>query len=504
MKAVARLLLLLCISISVTLAQLGQLDDWDMKIINEETKNSELMKNLEYLCDMIGPRMTGSERMKKANEWTADRFKEYDLENVHLESWAFGVPWIRGAASARVLKPNGFPLTVAQQAWTPGTNGPRRGKVALVDIKEAKDIEKYEGKLRGAWVLAGEPAKIPALPPEERKLRLPDTVQAAQQAPLDTPVVRRFRQAAALRDTLNKFWKSEEIAGIIRDAGKEHALLNMTGSPRNFAGLFGGSSSPDQVTQVFMIHEHYAMLSRLLKRGEEVIVEMNLQSSYGEKPVEAYNTVAEIPGSEKRDEIVLLGAHLDSWDLGQGTTDNGTGSMTLLEVARILKAIEAKPKRTIRFVLFSGEEQGLLGSRAYVDAHKDELSKISVCLVMDIGSGKLRGIALQQNEAAKPIMDSLLAPFRSMGVIDVNLRTQGGTDHLSFDRAGVPGFAFIQDPLEYGKTHHSQSDTFDHASEEDLRQAATVWASLALKVANLPTMLPRKPMQPAVSPTIGN
>jgi carboxypeptidase Q len=503
MKRFAAAFLLLLVVVSVGNAQTISPDDLDKKIIAEENMHSELMQNLKYLCDMIGPRVTGSDKMKRANEWTEDRFKDYGSQNVHLESWKFGVPWHRGAASARVVKPNGMPLIVAQQAWTPGTNGPRVGDVILVDIKEAKDLESYKDKLHGAWVLLGEPAKIPAVPTEPQRLRLPDTLQAVQRAPVDTAAMRRYRQLAGLRDTLNKFFQSEGIAGIIRDAGKEHALLNMTGSPGNYGGMFGGSSRPDRITQVFMIHEHYSMLYRLLKRGEKVTVEMNLQSRTDDKPVEAENTVAEIPGSEKPDEVVILGAHLDSWDLGQGATDNGTGSMTVLEVARLLKVIDAKPRRTIRFVLFSGEEQGLLGSRAYVDAHKDEMGKVSAVLVMDIGSGKLRGIALQRNEAVKPIMDSLLAPFRSMGVIDINLKYQGGTDHLSFDRIGVPGFSFIQDPLEYGKTHHSQSDTFDHASEDDLKQAAIVMTSLALKIADLPEMLPRKPV-PAASPATGN
>lgn len=489
-------LLLVFFSFSLSQAQVSPGEEWDQKVISEGTSRSELMQNLEYLCDMIGPRMTGTDRMKRANEWTADRFKDYGLENVRLESWKFGIPWNRGSALARVIEPNGLPLTIAQMAWTPGTNGPRKERVVSVDIKEPKDIDKYVGKLHGAWVLLGKPAAIPAVPSEERKLRRPDTVSAVQPVP-DTAQIRRVRQAAVMRDTLKKFWRSEGIAGLIRDAGKPHGLLNMTGARGSFAVGRGGDGTAEPMTQVFMVHEHYAMLHRLLKRGEKVSVEMNLQSSMGKSPIEAYNTVAEIRGSEKPDEVVILGAHLDSWDLGQGTTDNGTGSMAVLEAARILKAIEAKPKRTIRFILFSGEEQGLLGSRAYVEAHREDLAKISCCLVLDIGSGKIRGIALQQNEAVKPVMDSLLAPFRSMGVIDINLRMQGGTDHLSFDRVGVPGFAFIQDPLEYRKTHHSQTDTFDHASEEDLKQAATVMAALALKIANLSELLPRKTTQPA-------
>jgi hypothetical protein len=480
-------------------SQSSGLTDTDKKII-ADTANSQLMKNLEYLCDVIGPRVTGSDALKRANEWTAERFKEYGLENVHLENWKFGVQWTRGESTARLLEPRVSPLTVAQMAWTPGTNGPVTGPVVLVDIKKAEDTVKYVGKLKNAFVLLGPPSDLPAVP-RVSPLRLPDTVAPPRQRPpMDSAMVQRFRRGGGLRDTINRILRDEGIACIIRDADKDQGLLNMTGSPANVAGMGfqrpGAPPPAPPMTTVFMTHEHYALLYRLLQRGENVRMEMNLRCSFGAEPVDAYNTVADIRGTEKPDEMVMIGGHLDSWDLAPGATDDGTGTMAILEVARTLKAIGATPKRTIRFVMFSGEEEGLLGSRAYVQSHLADTTKISACFVMDIGSGKLRGIALQGRENVKPIMDSILAPFKSMGVIDVNLRNQGGTDHLSFDRVGIPGFSFIQDPLEYGKTHHSQTDTFDHVSKDDVYEATIVMASTVLKVANLPDMLPRMAARP--------
>jgi len=487
------LFLVLFILTPLVNAQNVGLSEMDKKII-ADTVNSELMKNLEYLCDVIGPRVTGSDALKRANDWTAQRFREYGLENVHLENWNFGVQWTRGEATARLIEPRNFPLTVAQMAWTPGTNGPVAGDVVFLDVKKVEDLGKYAGKLKNAFVLQGPPADFPAVP-KERPLRLPDTLAPQQQRPRpDSAMMQRFRQMAGLRDTISRFLRQEGVACIIRDSDKDHGLLNMTGSPVRMARTMGQPATATEMpplTTVFMIHEHYAMLYRLLQRGEKVRVEMNLQCSFGDKPVDAYNTVADIRGTEKPDEMVIIGGHLDSWDLGQGATDNGTGTMAILEVARTLKAVGVKPKRTIRFIMFGGEEQGFLGSQAYVQSHLADTNKISACFVMDIGSGKIRGIALQGRENVKPIMDSILAPFKSMGVIDVSLRSQGGTDHLSFERVGIPGFSFIQDPLEYNKTHHSQSDTYDHASKEDLTQAAIVMASTVLKVANLPDMLPR-------------
>ncbi len=480
-------LLFIFLSFSVLFSQTWEIYEMDKKIINEEKEHSELMKNLEYLCDVIGPRLTGSKALKKANDWTAEKFKEYGCVNVHLESWKFGREWFRGPAEAKIVEPVEKPLIVAQMAWTPPTNGKVRGPVILVDAKKMEDLQAYKGKLKNKFVLLGKPVKIPVIPKEVR-FRRPDTIKPLEPPKRRTPdIIKQYQRRIAFRDSLTALLHNEGVLAIIRDSGKEHGLLNMTG---------GGGQDPDRnpqpITTAFMIHEHYAQLVRMLNRGMNVTLEMNLQSSYGTEIVDAYNTVAEIRGTEKPDEIVILGAHLDSWDLAQGATDNGTGSMAVLEVARILNAVGAKPKRTIRFILFSGEEQGLLGSRAYVEAHKDEWDKISGCFVFDIGSGRIRGISLQGRERVVPIMQTIFAPFIYMGVIDVNLRYQGGTDHLSFDMVGIPGFAFYQDPLEYGKTHHSQTDTYGHVSEPDMIQAATVFASTVLKVANLPEMLPRE------------
>jgi Zn-dependent M28 family amino/carboxypeptidase len=281
--------------------------------------------------------------------------------------------------------------------------------------------------------------------------------------------------------------KEEPPAVLITDAGREHGLLNAgSGGPRD-------PKAPESFPAVTMAHEHYALLYRLAKRGAGVRLEMEVRNQFEDEDTKAYNTVAEIRGSERPDEVVILGAHLDSWDLGQGATDNGAGSMAVLEAARLLKAVGAKPKRTIRFILFGGEEQGLLGSRAYVQAHDGEMRKVSGVFVLDTGTGRVRGIGTEGNERVIPIFQSLLAPFKEMGVLWVNPRIQIGTDHISFKSKGVPGFAFFQDAIEYrDKTHHTQTDTFDKILPDDMTQAATVMAATAYNVAQLPGLLPRK------------
>jgi len=244
----------------------------------------------------------------------------------------------------------------------------------------------------------------------------------------------------------------------------------------------------------YITSENYELIWRLLKRGP-VQVEVEITNSFSDKPVDVYNTVAEIRGSEKPDEVVVIGAHLDSWDLGTGSTDNGTGSMVVLEAARALEKLGLKPKRTIRFVLFSGEEQGLNGSRAYVEAHKADLSKFSAILVHDTGTGKVLSLGLQGNYQDREDLDKALEPLREIGLLELSLRSMSGTDHLPFDQAGVPGFYAIQDPVDYNRTHHSQSDTFDRVHEDTLIQGAQVLAVWVYNVAQLPDLLPRKPLE---------
>jgi len=494
------LLLTLTIALPLWLGAQPTFTDLEKQIVDEAMNNSRVMENLEYLCYMIGPRLTGTEQMKKANEWTAKKFREYGLVNVAQESWMFGYPWFRGHEHARIIKPHVLPLTVAQIGFTPGTNGPKRGEVVVLKPGSVKDLERYKGKLKGKYVLLGEPANIPPVSPFRRQ-HLPDTVAVEEPLrvePLDSLALERIRELAEVRRKTKELLREGKVLAVIRDSGKEHALLNMTGG----GGQRQNDSTPLPPTTAFMIHEHYTMLYRLVERGEKVIVEMDLPGRFGKKPVEQYNTVAEILGSEKPDEVVIAGAHLDSWDLGQGTTDNGTGCMAILEAARILKALSVKPERTIRFIMFSGEEQGKLGSKAYTKSHWAELDKISGVFIMDNGTGKIRGITLQGREEMKPIMKAILAPFEEHGVIHMSLRYTSGTDNVSFDRQEVPGLEFILDPLEYYKTHHTQSDTFDHASEEDLKQAAAVIAVTLLRVANLPEMLPRRGEQTKVGGSI--
>lgn len=513
---------LLAVTAALAAEKAGVLD-MDQKIIENVKEHSEVMQNLEYLSDMIGPRLTGSERLKRANEWTRQRFAEYGAENARLENYPFGRPWTRGGATGRIVEPNGLPLTVAALGWTPGTDGPVTGELVYVEAKTLEDLEQYRGKLRGKFIITAPPADLNRMPaPGERRNRepspaaesrregqtppvvqLPRDAKSADVAPSDADRPRDFESYRQQQQKRTEFYKKEGVLVVLRDASKEHALLNMGG--------MGGRDANAVVMPIVMVtHENYAMLWRLLQRKTKVTLEMNISNTFGEQPVDAYNTVAEIRGVERPDEVVILGAHLDSWDLGTGTTDNGTGSMAVLEAARALKAVGARPKRTIRFVLFSGEEEGLLGSKAYVKAHKEELSKVSAVLVMDNGTGRLKGLALQGREDLRPFLAQALAPANDLGVRELPLRNQGGTDHLSFIPEGVPGFAFIQEPADYRKTHHSQSDTFDKAIKDDLIQTATVLAIAAYNIAELPDLLPRRAAPtrsneaPAPTPVDGN
>ncbi len=450
------------------------------KIFAEIREHSQLMDNLEYLSDVIGPRLTGSENMKRANEWTAQKFRDYGLENVHLESYPIAHAWKRGRASARLLKPTEAPLTVASLGWSPGTNGPVRGPVVYVQATKKEDFEQYRGKLKGAIVIASRPTPRPApgAPPTP-----PPFFAAAAGPPGPAGPVAPFGRLQQFRRELEDFLKSEDALAVLRDSEKDHGLLNM--------GSVGRDYQPGPLPTAMVASEGYSRIWRLLERKEPVEVELDMENSISPGPVDVYNTVAEIRGSEKPDEVVILGAHLDSWDLGTGTTDNGTGSMVVLEAARTLKAGGLVPRRTLRFILFSGEEQGLVGSREYVKAHRAEMDKVSGVLVHDTGTGRVNSIGLMGRYEVRQVMDQVTAPMRELRLQELSMRRMGGTDHLSFDQAGVPAFFAIQEPAEYGKTHHSQSDTFDKAVKDDLVQGAEVLAGWAYRVAQWDQMLPR-------------
>lgn len=460
----------------------------DAQIIGEIREHSELMSNLEYLSDAIGPRLTGTPQLKQANDWTAEMFKKYGLTNVHLEPYTIAHAWTRGKAEARIIAPTEHPLTIAAAAWTPGTKGRVRGPVVYFDAKEPKDFAKFKGKLKGAIVITREP----------QPLSPPKTINQNAEIyhPMEEPPVpvgqparpdpyEKYLEAMKAR---YKFFKEEGVLATLSDSNKPHGLLNMTDfTPTPF--------EMGPLTGAFITGEGYRMIFRMLKKGP-VEVELNITNTLSKKPVEVNNTVAEIRGSEKPDEVVILGAHLDSWDLGTGTTDNGTGSMAVLEAARVLAKLNLKPKRTIRFILFSGEEEGLVGSKEYVKAHKSELDKISAALIHDSGTGKVLAIGLHDNYQARPIVDQVIAPLGELKMLEPTMAREYGTDSLSFDEVGVPGFWCAQDIAEYFKTHHSQSDTFDKTWKDDLQQGAQVLATWAYNTAQLPEMMPRRAVSP--------
>ncbi len=458
----------------------------DNQILIEIHDHSEAMQNLEHLSDAIGPRLTGSPQLKSANDWTAEMFRKYGLTNVHLEPWIIAHSWTRGTARARIVSPTGHPLTIAAAGWSPSTPGAVRGAVVYFDARKKQDFAKFRGKLKGAIVIYQEPASLSPPKPEDPNAELIHPMQAPPspkgQPALPSPFA-AFIQAARARSA---FFKDEGVAVVLRDSNKPHGLLNMT-------GIGGEKFDIGAIPTAFITGEGYRMLFRMLKHGP-VEAEIEMTNSFSAKPAEVYNTVAEIKGSDKSGEVVMLGAHLDSWDLGTGSTDNGTGSMAVLEAARTLAKLNLKPKRTIRFVLFSGEEEGLVGSKMYVKAHENELDKISGILVHDTGTGRVLTLGLHDNYQDREMVDQVLAPLRELKLLEPSMLRQFGTDHKSFDDVGVPGFWVIQDRAEYTKTHHSQSDTFDKVWKDDLNQGAQVLAAWAYNTAQLPTMLPRRPL----------
>jgi len=458
----------------------------DAQILSEIRDHSQAMENLEYLSDEIGPRLTGSPQLKQANDWTAAKFREYGLTNVKLEPWTIAHSWTRGTAHARIVSPAEHPLTIVSAGWSPSTNGVVRGPLVYFDAKTKEEFGKFHGKLKGAIVIYQEPESLspprPGNPnaPLLRPMQAPPPVKGQPAEPSPFAALQELGRAR------NEFFKQEGVAVVLRDSGKPHGLLNMT-------GIGGEKFEIGAIPTAFITGEGYRMLFRMQKHGK-VEVEIEMTNSFSDKPMDVYNTVAEIRGSEKPDEVVILGAHLDSWDLGTGSTDNGTGSMAVLEAARTLAKLNLKPKRTIRFVLFTGEEEGLVGSAKYVDAHKDELEKISAVLVHDTGTGRVLTLGLHDNYQDREIVDQVLAPLKELKLLEPTMRRSFGTDHASFDDAGVPGFLVIQDGAEYSLTHHSQSDTFDKVWKEELNQGAQVLAAWAYNTAQLPAVLPRRPL----------
>jgi hypothetical protein len=512
------------------------------QIKTEAFENSKVMDHLEYLTDWYGPRLTGSPEWHEAADWTIKRLSDYGLENPHLEKWGkFGRAWSVQKYSVELLEPRYSLLAAAPMAWSRGTNGPVAGELVLVEVSKAefghnkeyeadvdKFSQKYKGQLRGKIVLITKPIKDVLKPEENAQLKRYTDAELAKMAESPDPsakptfdpknlvipedpdearelfghlpfplIMKLYNQRQEIMSKLNAFLVSENVAGVLRDDGRAHDGMLFSEA----AGAYQPNGQLAPPTFV-VTAEHYNRLVRLLEKKAPVRVQVNLQVKAPDAAVDAYNIIAEIPGTTKKDEVVMVGAHFDSWHTGTGATDNGAGSAVMIEVVRILKALNLKMDRTVRIGLWSGEEQGILGSEAYVKEHFADPASMHTTAAwdnfagyfnLDNGSGKIRGVYLQGNDAMRPLFEQWLHPFHDLGVGAISIRNTGGTDHLSFDAVGLPGFQFIQDPLDYGTvTHHSSMDVYDHAVPADLMQASAVIATCVYEAATRPEKLPRK------------
>jgi carboxypeptidase Q len=511
------------------------------RIRDEGLNRSHVMEFASALMDGIGPRLTGSPNGKKANEWTRDTLTKIGLENAHLEDWGeFGLGWQQLNTWARMVTPDTAVLIVQATPWSPSTPGAVTGDVVLVNIQSEKDLDQYKGKLEGKIVLFGAMRPVPPLDKAlfsrytEKELDdLSEFTVSANAGGLPPEMVARMRERMErlrLLDRIAQFFADEKVAGVIepsRDGG------NGGGSGGTFFDDNGATLGRTpyiadkrvKIPVVVATIESYGRLYRLTQAHVPASVELDVETKFTGDHEHAFNTVAEIPGTDPKlkDEVVMVGGHLDSWIAGTGATDNGAGTIVAMEAVRILKALDIKPRRTIRIALWTGEEQGLFGSKGYVTEHfgsaktstapdqmqlpefmrravgpleiKPDQKLVSAYFNVDNGSGKIRGVYTQGNAAVAPIFAQWIAPLKDLGVTTITMRNTGGTDHLSFDAVGIPGFQFIQDDLDYEtRTHHSNQDVFERLQPADLKQIATVEAIFVYNAAQRDQMMPRKPL----------
>ena len=511
------------------------------RIRDEGLNHSHVMDFAYGLMDGIGPRLTGSPNLKKANEWTRDTLTKIGLENAHLEDWGeFGLGWQQLNTWARMVTPDTAVLIVQATPWSPSTPGPVTGDVAFVSIQSEKDIDTYKGKLGGKVVLFGAMREVPPVEKGlfdrytdkelEEMTEFPVSGGAGGVSPEIQARMQQRMERLRLIDKIAQFFADEKVAAVIepsRDAknggGSGGTLFDDNGATLGRTPYIAEKAVKIPVAVAAI--ESYGRLYRLTQAHVPVSVEINVETKVTGEHEHGFDTVAEIPGTDPtlKDQVVMVGGHLDSWIAGTGATDNGAGTVVAMEVVRILKALDLKPRRTIRIALWTGEEQGIFGSKGYCTIHfgsaatstapdqmqlpefmrratgpltlKPEQKLVSGYFNIDNGTGKIRGIYTQGNYAIAPIFAQWIAPLKDLGVSTVTNRNTGGTDHLSFDAVGVPGFQFIQDDMDYeSRTHHSNEDTVERLQPADLKQIATVEAIFVYNAAQRDKMLPRKPL----------
>ena len=536
---------LLAISVLIALPLAAQLQPETVdlaamaKIREEGVQRSKVMETASYLTDVFGPRLTNSPNIKAAAQWTTKKMTEWGLTKVNLETWGpFGRGWSNERTYVAMVKPYAFPLIGYSRAWTPSTKGTVKGDVVLAVINTPEDAEDCRGKLQGKFVMTSVASNIQA------QFRAPGTRMTDEQlqtmanppqrggggqgrgggggaatAPvpaklpgqlcggmLPAPQPARGQQQTQAQQNFpaqrNKFYLDEGVLALVGPGQAANGVAGGTVFVQS--GGNRGVNDPPVPAQVALAAEHYGMLMRNVEKGVPVSLEMNIENKFYDDDLNSFNVIGEIAGTDRADEVVMIGAHFDSWHTGTGATDNAAGSAIMLEAMRILKATGLPLRRTVRIALWTGEEQGLFGSQAYVRDHfavrqsmelKPAHAKMSAYFNVDNGTGQIRGVYMEGNEGARPVFEAWMQPFKDFGMTTLSARGTGGTDHTRFDEVGLPGFQFIQDAIEYDtRTHHSNMDVYERLQAKDMMQNAVIVASFVYNAANREALFPRKPL----------
>jgi hypothetical protein len=471
------------------------------RIKDEGLARSKVMEIESYLTDVYGPRLTGSPNIREAADYAQKTMRDWGVANVHLETWPFGRGWQNQKMVANAVTPRAYPLIAYPKAWTPGTKGPVTAEVVIAVISEEKDFDTFRGKLRGKFVLSVAMRDVPAHFDAQGHRYSDSELTALSMQPASGGRGRgNFAAGQEFARRRTQFYIDEGAAAVL-DAGRGDGGTVFVQSPQ---GVSRDPKGPSQPAQVTLAIEHYGRIYRTIEKNIPVTLTLDVENRFFDQDLDAFNVVGELPGTDKADEVVMLGAHFDSWHGGTGATDNAAGSAVMMEALRILKMSGVKLRRTVRIGLWGGEEQGLLGSKAYVKAHfgdpdtmqvKPDHARLSAYYNVDNGTGLIRGVYLQGNEAVAPIFEQWMQPFRNFGMTTLAIRNTGGTDHLSYDAVGLPGFQFVQDEIEYDtRTHHSNQDVYERIQSQDMMRNAVIVASFVYNTANRDERMPRKPL----------